>query len=57
MDDVTCSGSEGRLLDCPHDSSHNCRHLEDASVRCLPLSKKSHSMPLALICIYIYVLL
>ena len=55
MDGVNCSGSEGRLLDCPHDSSHNCQHTEDTSVYCMPPSKKLHSMPLALICMYIYI--
>lgn len=34
MDDVACTGSESRLLDCVHISTHNCAHSEDASVRC-----------------------
>ena len=34
MDDVSCVGNESFLLDCKHDSDHNCHHYEDASVRC-----------------------
>lgn len=33
-DEVGCSGSEERLVDCPYISSHDCFHYEDASVRC-----------------------
>lgn len=34
MDDVSCSGSETRLIDCNHESSHNCHHGEDVGVTC-----------------------
>ena len=36
QDDVTCTGSEISLMDCPHVNStnHNCRHSEDVGVRC-----------------------
>ena len=34
MDDVSCSGSERSLTDCPHTSNHNCGHYEDAGVVC-----------------------
>ena len=34
MDEVQCTGSEGRLIDCPYASRHNCAHGEDAGVRC-----------------------
>ena len=34
MDDVGCTGSEGRLIDCPLRLSHNCGHYEDAGVQC-----------------------
>ena len=37
MDNVNCSGSEQRLIDCPafgELGSHNCGHSEDAGVRC-----------------------
>ena len=37
MDDVNCVGTERRLYDCSHISSHNCDHSEDASVLCLRL--------------------
>lgn len=36
LDNVRCTGSETRLLDCPHLTTHNCIHLEDAGVRCMP---------------------
>lgn len=36
MDEVGCSGSESRLVDCSYISNHNCRHSEDAGVRCRP---------------------
>ena len=37
LDDVNCNGDETRLLDCDHRGlgSHNCRHTEDASVKCM----------------------
>ena len=36
LDDVQCSGSEARLLDCSSAAIgvHDCTHYEDASVRC-----------------------
>ncbi len=35
LDDVRCTGSETRLVDCPHDpSTSDCSHFEDASVIC-----------------------
>ena len=36
LDDVACSGSETRLLDCPNSGIgvNNCFHSEDAGVRC-----------------------
>ena len=36
LDDVNCFGSESSLLSCRHNGvgNHNCRHSEDASVRC-----------------------
>ena len=36
LDNVACTGSETRLIDCPANplGSHNCAHSEDAGVRC-----------------------
>lgn len=34
LDDVMCFGSEQNILDCPHSTTHNCAHYEDAGVRC-----------------------
>ncbi len=36
LDDVRCIGTETTLLDCPYNPNHNCIHLEDAGVRCIP---------------------
>lgn len=36
LDDVACSGNESSLLACPSTMQHNCRHTEDAGVRCNP---------------------
>ena len=35
MDNVRCTGSEARLIDCPHVTQHNCTHFGDVSVRCV----------------------
>jgi len=36
LDDLSCTGSESRLIDCHHNgfSVHNCIHHEDASLFC-----------------------
>ena len=34
MDDISCTSSERRLIDCTFRLSHNCDHSEDAGVRC-----------------------
>ena len=36
LDNVQCTGTEARLVDCPNNGigSHNCLHFEDAGVRC-----------------------
>ena len=39
IDDLGCTGSEQRLLDCLFSSIHNCAHSEDAGVDCIPTSK------------------
>ena len=39
LDNVQCRGTETRLIDCPASplGSHNCRHTDDAGVRCSPI--------------------
>ena len=34
LDDVQCTGTETRLVDCMASSTNDCTHSEDASVRC-----------------------
>ena len=38
MDDVYCTGTETTLISCRHTTNHNCRHFEDAGVRCTSTS-------------------
>ena len=34
MDDVACTGSEDKLIDCPHKTTDNCGTGEGAGVKC-----------------------
>ena len=36
LDNLMCTGSESRLVDCRHSGlgNHNCDHSDDAGVRC-----------------------
>ena len=36
LDNVQCTGTESRIIDCPHNGvgTHNCAHSEDVGVRC-----------------------
>ena len=34
VDDTHCVGTEARLFDCPHSTTHNCGHNEDVGVVC-----------------------
>jgi len=34
LDDVKCDGTELSIFDCPHVTTHNCGHSEDAGVTC-----------------------
>ena len=43
MDDIGCTGSEERLMDCPFSLNHNCGHNKDASVRCTLSTYGKHS--------------
>ena len=35
MDDVLCTSTENRLIECPFTFNHDCVHSEDAGVRCI----------------------
>ena len=35
LNNVKCTGSEARLVDCPSGRVTSCSHSEDAGVRCL----------------------
>ena len=42
LDDVACTVSESRLIDCPYDSNTaDCTHSEDAGVQCV--ARELHS--------------
>ncbi|XP_052086361.1 neurotrypsin-like isoform X2 [Mytilus californianus] len=34
LDDVKCSGTESRLINCSYEDSHNCHHGEDVGIDC-----------------------
>lgn len=34
IDNIQCTGSESRLIDCPHSDSNGDTHSKDAGVRC-----------------------
>ena len=37
LNDVACTGSESRLMDCTYDpDTSDCGHHDDAGVRCVP---------------------
>ena len=40
LDQVSCNGGEGRLLDCPNSGlqvvHYSCNHYQDAGVQCIP---------------------
>ena len=43
LDQVSCNGSEGRLLDCPNrDLGYYCNHNQDAGVQCIPGEYNRH---------------
>ena len=60
MDDVRCTSTESRLIDCPSTFNHNCVHSEDAGVRCISSSTGvlcySVIMHLFLQAVYLYYL-
>ena len=41
LDNVRCTGTEGRLINCPANpiGNHNCVHSEDAGVRCASMPR------------------
>ena len=45
MDEVRCTGSECRLVNCRHTTRHDCSHSEDASVRCYDPSESIGKCP------------
>ena len=53
LDDLRCTNTETRLVDCPHSGVgvHNCVHSDDAGVRCLPsLTSKTINLPYLAMC-------
>ena len=48
LDDLRCTGTESRLIDCPYTAIDNCVHSEDAAIDCTA-SKVYASIPCTLI--------
>jgi len=44
LDQVQCTESESRLIDCPANplENHDCSNFEDVGVRCIGLQSKHH---------------
>lgn len=34
VDNVRCSGTESKLIDCPHTNNQDCIHAEDVGINC-----------------------
>jgi hypothetical protein len=51
MDEVSCTGSESFLSDCPFNgwNNHDCSHYEDVSVRCSGSSSGKPSINITII--------
>ena len=52
LDGMECTGTESRLLDCPHGglNIYNCGHQEDAGVRCTrPPGKSPHLLHMKIV--------
>ena len=44
LDNVACTGSEQRLMNCPYDShTADCSHSQDAGVRCPNITRMSET--------------
>ena len=55
LDNVACTGSEERLINCPYDShTGDCFHSEDAGIRCPSITRTcgSQDILLFLVCMY-----
>ena len=48
LDDLTCTGSEGRLVDCLQ--VNDCEHNEDAGVKCLKPQGRLHMIQSEILC-------
>lgn len=55
MDDVNCRGTESALTQCPHRTTHNCDHSEDAGVTCQ--IRKLYFSYLACLVKYLFIIL
>ena len=56
LDNVACTGSEERLLNCPYDShTADCFHSEDAGIRCPSMTRTSGLQDICKIILGMYV--
>ena len=55
LDQVTCSGTERRLIDCPANALglHDCSNFEDAGVRCVARESK-YTLMNYILCYYFF---
>ena len=50
LDDVRCTGTESRLIDCPRAATENCVHSKDAALSCTTSNELANDFMFCLWC-------